>query len=123
MGFSLALYPIAYRARFDGSAWREDYIEQPHKTPAEEAQLSEAELGELNERRNQFAGTPLVNYTTQYGMGCFEGLKAFPQKDGGLKIFRPGENAARFARSMKGLGMPAFPEDLFVRASDRKSVV
>jgi branched-chain amino acid aminotransferase len=116
MGFSLALYPIAYRARFDGKAWREEYIEQPHKTPAEEAKLSPKELGELNERRNHFAEVPLVNYTTQYGMGCFEGLKAFPQKEGGLKIFRSDENAARFARSMKGLGMPPFPEALFVKA-------
>jgi branched-chain amino acid aminotransferase len=116
MGFSLALYPIAYRATFDGKAWREEYIEQPHKTPAEEAKLSAADLAALNESRNFFARTPLVNYTTQYGMGCFEGLKAFPQKSGGLKIFRPDENAARFARSMAGLGMPSFPEKLFVAA-------
>jgi branched-chain amino acid aminotransferase len=116
MGFSLALYPIAYRARFDGSAWREEYIEQPHKTPAEEAALGDKERDELNERRNHFAAVPLVNYTTQYGMGCFEGLKALPQKSGELKIFRPDENAGRFARSMQGLGMPGFPEDLFVRA-------
>jgi branched-chain amino acid aminotransferase len=120
MGFSLALYPIAYRASFDGRAWHEEFIEQPHLTPAEEAALSAKELGELNERRNHFAGVPLVNYTTQYGMGCFEGLKAFPQKGlqkgGELKIFRPDQNAARFARSMEGLLMPGFPEDLFVRA-------
>jgi branched-chain amino acid aminotransferase len=116
MGFSLALYPIAYRASFDGKAWREEYIEQAHKTPAEEAKLSAEALSAFNERRNQFAGVPLVNYTTQYGMGCFEGLKAFPQKSGGLKIFRPDENAGRFARSMQGLGMPAFPEKLFVAA-------
>jgi branched-chain amino acid aminotransferase len=116
MGFSLALYPIAYRARFDGSAWREEYIEQAHMTPAEEAALPEKERDELNERRNHFAGVPLVNYTTQYGMGCFEGLKAFPQKGGELKIFRVEENAARFARSMKGLRMPGFPEESFVRA-------
>lgn len=116
MGFSLALYPIAYRARFDGNAWREEFIEQPHLTPAEEAALSAEDLGDLNERRNHFAGVPLVNFTTQYGMGCFEGLKAFPQKGAGLKIFRPGENAARFARSMKGLLMPSFPEEYFVRA-------
>ena len=121
MGFSLALYPIVYRARFDGAAWREEYIEQPHMTPAEEAALSAKDLAELNERRNCFAGVPLVNYTTQYGMGCFEGLKAFPQKGSqkgdGLRLFRPGENAARFARSMKGLMMPVFPEELFVRAA------
>lgn len=116
MGFSLALYPIAYRARFENGAWHEEYIEQPHKTPAEEAALSEKDLAALNEKRNCFADAPLVNYTTQYGMGCFEGLKALPQSKGGLKIFRPDQNAARFARSMKGLGMPAFPEDLFVKA-------
>jgi branched-chain amino acid aminotransferase len=116
MGFSLALYPIAYRATFDGKSWREEYIEQPHKTPAEEAKLPAAELSALNESRNHFALAPLVNYTTQYGMGCFEGLKAFPQKTGGLKIFRPDENAGRFARSMKGLGMPAYPEKLFLAA-------
>ena len=88
MGFSLALYPIAYRARFDGNAWREEFIEQPHLTPAEEAALSAEDLGDLNERRNHFAGVPLVNFTTQYGMGCFEGLKAFPQKGAGLRNFQ-----------------------------------
>jgi branched-chain amino acid aminotransferase len=56
---------------------------------------------------------PLVNYTSQYGLACFEGLKAFPQKNGGLAIFRPKKNATRFASSMKGLCMPPFPEDLF----------
>ncbi|MDR1898820.1 MAG: branched-chain-amino-acid transaminase, partial [Treponema sp.] len=55
-------------------------------------------------------------YTTQYGLGCFEGLKALPQKDGGLAIFRPGRNAARFYRSMEGLFMPPFPEDEFLEA-------
>jgi branched-chain amino acid aminotransferase len=117
MGFALALYPIAYRARFDGKAWHEEYIEQPHMTPAEEAKLSAAELGALNEKRNYFPEVPLISYTTQYGMGCFEGLKAFPQKgSSALSLFRPDENAARFARSMQGLGMPAFPEKLFVSA-------
>lgn len=128
MGFTLALYPIAYRARFDGSTWREEFIEQPHRTPAEEASLSAKDLAELNARRNEFSGVPLVNYTTQYGMGCFEGLKAFPQKGpqkgpekgaqtgGEIKLFRPDENAARFANSMKGLGMPVYPEKLFLQA-------
>jgi branched-chain amino acid aminotransferase len=59
---------------------------------------------------------PLVNYTTQYGLSCFEGLKALPQKDGGLAIFRPDRNAARFYRSMEGLYMPPFPEEVFVKA-------
>jgi branched-chain amino acid aminotransferase len=50
-------------------------------------------------------------------MGCFEGLKAFPQKDGSLSIFRPDENGKRMARSMEGLMMPVYPEELFVPAA------
>jgi branched-chain amino acid aminotransferase len=49
-------------------------------------------------------------------MGVFEGLKALPQKDGSLSIFRPDKNAARFYNSMKGLYMPPFPCDKFVQA-------
>jgi branched-chain amino acid aminotransferase len=116
MSFSLALYPIAYRAKFDGTEWKEEFIERPHLSPAEESALSDGERDALNERRNEFPGVPLVNYTTQYGMGCFEGLKAFPQKSGGLAMFRPEGNAARFAQSMKGLRMPVYPEALFIRA-------
>jgi branched-chain amino acid aminotransferase len=59
---------------------------------------------------------PLVNYTTQYGFGCFEGLKALPQKDGGLAIFRPERNAQRFYKSMEGLFMPPFPKEKFLEA-------
>jgi len=57
-----------------------------------------------------------VNYTTQYGMGCFEGLKAFPQPDGRLSLFRPDENGKRMESSMKGLMMPPFPAGQFLTA-------
>lgn len=117
-GFSLAIYPWVYTARsIDKDKWNETFTLKPHKTPEEEAAMSEAELDKILASRNSFPEMPLVNYTTQYGMGCFEGMKAFPQADGSLKIFRPDENAARFARSMKGLGMPSFPEDTFVKAA------
>jgi len=116
-GFSLAIYPWVYTAKSTGNKnWDEKYTLKPHKTPEEEAAMSETELESLHASRNSFPELPLVNYTTQYGMGCFEGMKAYPQKDGTLKIFRPDENAARFARSMQGLGMPPFPPDLFVKA-------
>jgi branched-chain amino acid aminotransferase len=39
-----------------------------------------------------------------------------PQKDGGLSLFRPDRNAARFKKSMEGLYMPGFPEDKFLAA-------
>jgi branched-chain amino acid aminotransferase len=116
MAFSLNSYPVVYRAQFGQNRWTDEYITKPHKTPEEEAALGEAERGKLINARNFYGDMPLVGYTTQYGLGCFEGLKALPQKDGGLAIFRPGQNAARFYRSMQGLYMPPFPEDLFVRA-------
>ncbi|MFW5684508.1 MAG: aminotransferase class IV [Spirochaetota bacterium] len=116
--FTLAMYPWVYKAKYqetDGS-WTEEYVEKPHRSPTEEASLPEDDRSELLASRNSFPELPLVNYTTQYGMGCFEGLKAFPQADGSLKVFRPDENAIRMARSMEGLMMPAYPADLFVAA-------
>lgn len=116
-GFTLSILPWAYYARFvDESNWKEEYTLKPHLEPEEEEKLPEDEYAELLRKRNSFPELPLVNYTTQYGMGCFEGLKAFPQKNGSLKIFRPEKNAARMKRSMEGLKMPPFPEQLFLSA-------
>ncbi|MEI8093327.1 MAG: aminotransferase class IV [Spirochaetales bacterium] len=117
MAFSLSIYPWVFKAQFDGSGWTESYDEKPHKTPAEEAALSAADLQRLLAQRNSFPELPLVNYTTQYGMGCFEGLKAFPQPNGTLKLFRPDRNAARMKMSMEGLKMPGFPAGQFVKAA------
>jgi len=51
-----------------------------------------------------------------YSQSIFEGLKAFNLDDGGLAVFRPDANAARFQRSAARLAMPALPEDAFVSA-------
>jgi branched-chain amino acid aminotransferase len=116
MAFSLNTYPVVYRAKYTPEGWQEEYIEKNCKTPEEEARLTGGEREALARSRNLYPDMPLVNYTTQYGLSCFEGLKALPQKDGGLAIFRPDQNAARFHRSMKGLYMPPFPEAAFVRS-------
>ena len=117
MAFGLSSYPVVYRAKYENKTWEKgEYLEKPHKTPQEEAAMGEAERNTLTDSRNFYTDMPLVNYTTQYGLGCFEGLKALPQKNGGLAIFRPRMNAARFFRSMEGLCMPPFPEDEFVNA-------
>lgn len=109
-GFSLEMCPWAYRTQYQGDGrWKEEYIEQPHLTPREEQKLDGEAKAKLLRQRNGFPDMPLVNYTTQYGMGCFEGLKAFPQPDGSLKLFRPEENAKRMEASMKGLYMPPLP--------------
>jgi branched-chain amino acid aminotransferase len=116
MAFTLNTYPVIYRSKFSGGNWKGEYLEKPHKTPEEEQKLDDQELLKLENARNFYDDMPLVNYTTQYGLACFEGLKALPQKNGGLAIFRPDQNAARFRRSMQGLFMPGFPENDFTAA-------
>ncbi|GAA0237717.1 branched-chain amino acid aminotransferase [Metaclostridioides mangenotii] len=51
-----------------------------------------------------------------YGQQCFEGLKAYTNKDGGIQLFRPEENALRMQRSCKRLLMPEVPVEKFVNA-------
>lgn len=54
-----------------------------------------------------------------YGQACFEGLKAFRQKDGSIAVFRPEENARRMADTAQRLMMQPPPEELFVEAVNR----
>ena len=51
-----------------------------------------------------------------YAQEIFEGMKAYKLVDGGIGLFRPNENAARFARSAERMAMPPVPEDLFLQA-------
>jgi branched-chain amino acid aminotransferase len=116
-GFTLSVYPWIYLARYEkDNGWTERFIEQPHKSPSEEAAMDPADFRALLLKRNSIEGLPLVNLTTQYGFGVFEGLKALPHADGSLKVFRPDKNASRFHKSMEGLRMPPFPEKMFVDA-------
>lgn len=49
-----------------------------------------------------------------YGQSIFEGLKAFKNSEGEVRIFRPDMNAKRFNESAKRLSMPEIPESTFV---------
>ncbi len=49
-----------------------------------------------------------------YGQAIFEGMKVTLDKDGKPLLFRPYENARRLNFSANRMGMPLFPEDLFV---------
>jgi len=51
-----------------------------------------------------------------YAQEIFEGLKAYQQPDGGLALFRPEANAARFNASAARLAMPPLPEETFVES-------
>ena len=119
MAFTLSIYPWLHKARYTGEGWVEEFIEQEHLRPEEEAALGREEWAALAARRNSLPGLPMVNYTTQYGLGCFEGIKAFPQPDGSLKLFRPQRNCARMAFSMEGLRMPPIDESDSSGGNDR----
>jgi branched-chain amino acid aminotransferase len=51
-----------------------------------------------------------------YAQEIFEGLKAYRTADGEVTLFRPLENARRFARSAERMAMPVVPEELFLAA-------
>jgi len=54
-----------------------------------------------------------------YGQAIFEGLKATLGKEDTPILFRPDQNAKRLNFSADRMGMPAFPEDLFVEGLKR----
>jgi branched-chain amino acid aminotransferase len=50
-----------------------------------------------------------------YGMQCYEGLKAFRAPgDNAINIFRPNKNAARMQHSASYISVPAVPEEHFL---------
>src|SRR5690242_3077984 len=49
-----------------------------------------------------------------YAQEIFEGLKAYELVDGGVAMFRPDANAARFAQSARRMAMPALPVETFL---------
>lgn len=49
-----------------------------------------------------------------YGQALFEGVKAFSQKDGGVKVFRPDFNADRLRSGAERLCLPPPPKNLIV---------
>lgn len=49
-----------------------------------------------------------------YGQAIFEGMKATKSVDGEAMLFRPEKNAARLNLSADRMGIPQFPETLFV---------
>jgi branched-chain amino acid aminotransferase len=51
-----------------------------------------------------------------YAQGVFEGLKAYPMPDGGVAMFRPEMNAARFAASAQRMAMPQLPQATFLES-------
>ncbi len=51
-----------------------------------------------------------------YGQECFEGLKAYATKDGGIQLFRPDMNAKRMQQTCEKILMPKVPVEKFIDA-------
>jgi branched-chain amino acid aminotransferase len=49
-----------------------------------------------------------------YGQACFEGMKAYKDKDGKVFLFRPEKNFERINKSAKRLAMPEVTEEMFM---------
>jgi branched-chain amino acid aminotransferase len=54
-----------------------------------------------------------------YAQEIFEGLKAYRRDDGGVNLFRPDANAARFWNSAQRMAMAQLPEPVFVEAVEQ----
>ncbi|MCX4166859.1 branched-chain amino acid aminotransferase [Enterococcus casseliflavus] len=89
------------------------YIKTPWRFLAtwKDGSWNEGELTEDNYLHIHEGSTAL-----HYGQQCFEGLKAYRRKDGGINLFRPDENSKRMNRSAYRLRMPEVPEDFFLDA-------
>src|SRR5579863_8677819 len=51
-----------------------------------------------------------------YGQSIFEGMKAYRWANGKVALFRPKENARRFARSAERMAMPVVDTEFFLEA-------
>lgn len=67
----------------------------------------------------QFVESPYLNIHgmapgLNYGVQCYEGMKAFRRPDGQISIFRPDQNARRMQRGADFICIPPVPEPLFL---------
>ena len=93
LGFGYIQTDKRYVSNYKNGAWEEGF-------------LTEDATVVLNECAGVF----------QYAQTVFEGLKAYRTQDGKIVTFRPDLNAKRMADSARRLEMPAFPEDMFIKA-------
>lgn len=52
--------------------------------------------------------------TLNYGQACFEGMKAYKDKNGEVFLFRVDKNLERINKSAKRLAMPEIPKNVFI---------
>ncbi len=93
LGFNYIKTPWRFIAKWKDGAWNE-------------GELTEDNVLHISE------ASPALHY----GQQCFEGLKAYGRKDGGVNLFRVDENSKRLNRSADRLRMPQVPQEMFIDA-------
>ena len=93
LGFNYIKTDYRYRAVYKDGKWGEGKLEKDNMIYVSEASTA-----------------------FHYGQECFEGLKAYRTKDGGINLFRVDRNAERMKSSCRKMMMPEFPTDRFIEA-------
>ncbi|MDR2962475.1 MAG: branched-chain amino acid aminotransferase [Bacteroidales bacterium] len=78
--------------------------------------FSNNQWGEITVHSDDILPIHMAATCLHYGQECFEGLKAYRGKDGNIRLFRWKDNAARFNRSARRVGMQEIPEEVFEKA-------
>lgn len=60
-----------------------------------------------------FSLSPAIS-SLHYGLQCFEGMKAYRDAQGNIRLFRPDKNFERLSNSMARLAMPLFDPDVLM---------
>lgn len=79
--------------------------------------ICEYENGQWGEPKIMSYGA--LNFTpaimaVHYGQACFEGMKAYKDKDDNVFLFRPEKNFERINKSAKRLAIPELPKEIFI---------
>jgi branched-chain amino acid aminotransferase len=80
------------------------------------ADFKNGSWGDIKVCTDPYLSLHVAATSLHYGQSCFEGLKAFCQKDSSVALFRPEENARRLSASAERLVMQPVPEGLFIEA-------
>ena len=93
LGFGTTFSPNWFLSEYKNGAWGNARIEALHNIALHPAAI-----------------------VFHYGQSIFEGMKAYRWADGRIALFRPHDNARRFARSAIRMAMPPVEEEFFLEA-------
>ncbi len=91
--FGKTFSPDWFAAEYRGGVWQNARVEPSHNLSLHPAAI-----------------------VLHYGQSIFEGMKAYRWANGKVALFRPMENAKRFARSARRMAMPPVEPEFFVEA-------